>query len=82
MEILKDGKPRTRDQLSLMIERPRTTVYGYLEKLLDARIIFRFKFVMEKRKKGRPTVFFTLQCMDTEKVDPRDGIVKPITRIK
>jgi len=59
LTILSYRFPLTRNQLNEMTSIPRTTLFGYLEKLvLNEQII---KFTIPSKKRGKPKIYYQLK---------------------
>ncbi|MHA1368872.1 MAG: helix-turn-helix domain-containing protein [Promethearchaeota archaeon] len=76
LDILKNG-PMTRDQLVKELQRPRTTIYDGLRKLMIRREIKRFPVHDKNKGKGRPKVAFALMS-DEEKEKARAELMRLI----
>lgn len=59
IELLRVDGPMTRAELVEELCRPRTTVYGYLKKLIERQIITKTK-LNQHSKRGRPEVFYKI----------------------
>ena len=59
LNLLEKNGPLTRDQMVIMLERARTTIYDNLKVLIEMNLVKRFSRQVNAR--GRPVVFFSLK---------------------
>jgi len=64
IEILRNNGPLNRNQLVSILNKPRTTIYDNINKLMRLNIIK--KFTRQINSRGRPIVFFKLKEDNSE----------------
>jgi len=63
LNTLQSQGPMNRDNLANLLDRPRTTVYDHLKKMLEQGRVK--KFVRPRTTRGRPSVFWKFLSYET-----------------